>query len=73
MPMKKYAQGEGPVEVFRGEEAEVVSKVIAKVGKSVAEFNAEERKLLHKELDSVKPAEEVPAEAAAEPTAENSE
>jgi hypothetical protein len=53
MTMKKYAQGEGKLDIFRGPEAEVVNRHLAKTGKSLEDFSEEERKAFHEELDSV--------------------
>lgn len=57
MAIKKYAQGEGDLEVLRGEEAVVVQSHLAKTGKAVTDFNDEEREALHEDLDRVKPEE----------------
>lgn len=54
MTMKKYADGEGNAEVFRGKEAEVLNEHLSKTGKSLADFSDKERDSFHKDLDSVK-------------------
>ena len=58
--MRKYAQGEGELEIFRGEEAQVVNKHMSKLGKTVADFNDAERQDLHTDLDALKPEEVAP-------------
>lgn len=58
MPIKKYATGEGELEVLRGEEAVVVQSHLSKTGKAVSDFSDEERKALHKDLDKVRPKED---------------
>lgn len=55
MAIKKYAQGEGNLEVLRGEEAVVVQSHLAKTGKAVVDFDDDERAALHDDLDSVRP------------------
>lgn len=52
--MKKYAQGEGDVEVLRGEEAVVVNEHLAKTGKAVSDFNEKERKAFFNDLEKVR-------------------
>lgn len=52
--MRKYAQGEGDLEVLRGEEAVVVNEHLAKTGKTVSDFNDKERKAFHSDLDKVR-------------------
>lgn len=52
--MKKYAQGEGDLEVFRGPEAEVVNRHISKTGKTVADFDATELDAFRSELDALR-------------------
>lgn len=54
MAIKKYAQGEGNLEVLRGEEAVVVQSHLAKTGKAVTEFSDEEREALREDLDQVR-------------------
>lgn len=51
MAMKKYAEGEGKVEVLRGHEAQALSSFESKTGKTLSELNDDERKELHKLLD----------------------
>lgn len=54
MAMKKYAQGEGELEVLRGEEAVVAQHHLAKTGKSVADFNDDELKAFRADIDRVR-------------------
>lgn len=55
MAIKKYAQGEGDLEVLRGEEAVVVQSHLSKTGKAVVDFDEKERQELHDDLDRVRP------------------
>lgn len=59
--MRKYSQGEGNLEVLRGEEAVVVNKHLAKTGKAVSDFTDDERAALHADLDAVRGKDETPA------------
>jgi len=52
--MKKYSQGEGNLEVVRGEEAVVLNEHLAKTGKTIADFSDREREALHSDLDRVR-------------------
>jgi len=52
--MRKYAQGEGEVEVLRGEEAVVVNEHLAKTGKAVSDFDEKEREAFRSDLDKVR-------------------
>jgi len=52
--MKKYSQGEGNLEVLRGDEAVVVNEHLSKTGKAVTEFSDSERQALHADLDRVR-------------------
>jgi hypothetical protein len=65
MALKKYAQGEGELEVFRGEEAVVVNEHVSKTGKTLADFSDEERESLHKDLDSVREVDTSPRDVKA--------
>jgi hypothetical protein len=56
--MRKYAQGEGDLEVLRGEEAVIVQSHLQRTGKSVTEFDDKERSALHDDLDRVR--EDIP-------------
>lgn len=49
--MKKYADGEGKLEVLRGHEAEALTRFESKVGKTFAQLDDDERKELHKVLE----------------------
>ena len=61
--MRKYSQGEGNLEVLRGEEAVVINKHLAKTGKAVSDFSDDERTALHADLDAVRgEQEEAPVE-----------
>lgn len=69
--MKKYAQGEGNVEVLRGEEAVVVNKHLSKTGKAVTDFNDKEREALHADLDKVRGVEEASVSVTESPAKES--
>jgi hypothetical protein len=56
--MKKYSQGEGSLEILRGDEAVVVNEHLSKTGKAISDFSDEERKALHSDLDKVRGTEE---------------
>lgn len=73
MAMKKYADGEGKLEVLRGHEAETLAHFEAKVGKTFNELEDAERKELHKLLDeaSKKNADDEKAASATKSEAES--
>lgn len=54
MTMKKYADGEGKLEVLRGHEAQALARFEAKTGKTLADLDEGERKELHKVLDEAR-------------------
>ena len=55
MAIRKVADGEGKIEVLRGEEAQVLNEHQAKTGKyAVSDFSDEERKALESDLSKVK-------------------
>jgi hypothetical protein len=53
MTLKKYGDNQ-EAEVFRGEEATVVNKHIAKTGKAVSDFDTKELDALQDELEQVR-------------------
>lgn len=55
--MKKYTSPE-KIEVFYGEEAAVVNKHLAKLGKAVSDFTDEEKEALQADLEAVRVEEE---------------
>jgi hypothetical protein len=71
--MKKYSQGEGNLEVLRGEEAVVVNEHLSKTGKAVSDFNENERQALHADLDRVRPKQDVAEENSAKESSSDSE
>jgi hypothetical protein len=73
MAMKKYAQGEGELEVFRGEEAVVVNQHMSKLGRAVSDFTDAEKIDLQSDLDALKPQEQEAPKADAKPSAKSEE
>lgn len=65
MPMKKYSESEGKLEVLRGHEAAALDRLESRFGKRLADFNDEERKSLHEELDTARAENEKDAKAEA--------
>lgn len=54
MTMKKLGDSEGKLEVLRGHEATALDKLESRFGKRVNDFNDDERKSLHEELESAR-------------------
>lgn len=55
MAMKKTSQGEGKIEVLRGEEAQVLNDHFAKTGKyAVSDFSEDEREALDADLSQTR-------------------
>lgn len=55
MPMKKYTQSEGKLEVLRGLEAQALNDHFAKTGKrAVSDFDEEERSALEADLEDAR-------------------
>jgi hypothetical protein len=63
MPMKKYSESEGKLEVLRGHEAVALDRMEARFGKRMQDFNDDERKSLHDELDKARKQNEEDAKA----------
>lgn len=67
MAMRKYAEGEGKMEVLRGAEANVLHDHMERLRKfSVAEFSDEEKDALQRDLSEVRKQEEDEARASDE-------
>lgn len=66
MAMKKYADGEGKLEVLRGHEATALDKFENKTGKRLADFDDSERKELHEVLAEARKKNEEDDKRAAE-------
>lgn len=71
MAMKKYADGEGSLEVLRGHEAAALDKLESRFGKRLADFDDDERSELHKELDSARKQNKEDAKAESESVADD--
>ena len=64
MAMKKYADGEGKLDVvFEGREASVVHDHLVRTGKALSDFNEGEREALERELAELRREEEAQKEA----------
>jgi hypothetical protein len=64
--MRKYSQGEGELEILRGEEAVIAQDHLRRTGKSIVDFDDAERDALRRDLDALRPKDEVQAEESSE-------